>query len=103
MRCSAPDDEEGHMSGDNGKRLAAIALAAALGLATAEGAQAVLCKRKSGALVLRDACRKKETVVDASAIGTTGPPGAAAPALRVVDANGMQVGAFTDTGLSVVF
>lgn len=89
--------------GDNRKCLAATMLAAALGLIAPQGAYAVLCKRKSGALLLRDACKKKETAVDASAIGTAGPAGAAAPAIRVVDANGGQVGDFTDTGLSVVF
>jgi hypothetical protein len=89
--------------GDNRKRLAAAMLAGALGLIAPPGADAVLCKRKSGALLLRDACKKKETAVDASAIGTAGPSGAPAPAIRVLDANGRQVGDFTDTGLSVVF
>jgi hypothetical protein len=79
-------------------------LSAVLGLTATEAAYAlVVCKRKSGALVLREACKKKETAVDPAAIGTVGPAGAAAPSLRVVDANGRQVGDFTDTGSAVTF
>jgi hypothetical protein len=79
-------------------------LSVGLGLTATEAAHAVVvCKRKSGALVLRDACKKKETAVDASTLGTVGPPGPPAPALRVVDANGRQVGDFTDTGSAVIF
>jgi hypothetical protein len=86
------------------RRLVAALLSVGLALTATEAAHAlVLCKRKSGALALREACKKKETAVDASAIGTLGPAGAAAPSLRVVDANGRQVGDFTDRGSTVIF
>ena len=88
----------------NRRRLVAALLSAVLGLTATEAAYAlVVCKRRSGALVLREACKKKETAVDAAAIGTVGPAGAAAPSLRVVDASGRQVGDFTDNGLTVIF
>ena len=88
----------------NRRRLVAALLSVGLGLTATEAAHAlVVCTRKSGALVLREACKKKETAVDASALGTVGPAGPPAPALRVVDANGRQVGDFTDTGSAVIF
>ena len=55
----------------NRRRLVAALLSAVLGLTGTEAAYAlVVCKRKSGALVLREACKKKETAVDPAAIGT---------------------------------
>src|SRR5437879_9781194 len=36
----------------------------------------VLCQKKSGALFLRDACKRKETQVDPASFGATGPTGA---------------------------
>src|SRR2546427_11092881 len=39
----------------------------------------VVCKKKSGAVFLRDACKKKETVVDPAAFGATGPQAPAGP------------------------
>ncbi|HEV7734568.1 MAG TPA: hypothetical protein VGR62_20510 [Candidatus Binatia bacterium] len=35
----------------------------------------VLCQRRSGALFVRDACKKKEVAVNASALGLVGPAG----------------------------
>ncbi len=36
---------------------------------------AVLCQKKSGAVFVRDACKKKETALDVSALGLVGPRG----------------------------
>jgi hypothetical protein len=36
---------------------------------------AVLCSKKSGAVVLRDACKKKETAIDPTGLGLQGPKG----------------------------
>jgi len=44
--------------------------------ASSDGTAAVLCKKKSGVVVVRDdACRKKETVVVLSEFGALGPQG----------------------------
>lgn len=46
------------------------------GIATAGVADAaVLCKRRSGAVVVRDACKKKETPLDLAEFGAMGPQG----------------------------
>ncbi len=37
---------------------------------------AVLCTKRSGVLVLRDACKRKEAAVSLSQLGVVGPPGA---------------------------
>jgi hypothetical protein len=56
-----------------GSRLVALAL---VGLVPAAASAAALCQKKSGAVVIRpDACRKKETAVDLSQFGATGPKG----------------------------
>lgn len=87
-----------------GKLATIVIIAALLGPMTSVDAHAlVLCKGKSGALALRESCKRKETPVDATAIGTVGAPGAPAPTLRVVDANGRQVGDLTDTAGQVAF
>src|SRR5207245_1858369 len=39
----------------------------------------VLCQKKSGALFLRDACKRKETQVDPTTFGATGATGATGP------------------------
>jgi hypothetical protein len=56
---------------------------------------AVICRKPSGAMFVRDACKKKETLVDLSAFGAVGPkgdpgdPGTPATALwAVVNADG---------------
>jgi hypothetical protein len=38
-------------------------------------AGAVVCQKKSGALVVREACKKKETAVDLAQFGAVGPKG----------------------------
>jgi len=60
-------------------RHAVIAMVAGMAVgSTALPARAlVVCKKKSGAVFLRDACKKKETVVDPAAFGATGPQGPA--------------------------
>lgn len=53
-----------------------IVSAMALLAGVSEGVAAVLCKKPSGTVVLRDdACRKRETAVDLSALGVQGPLG----------------------------
>lgn len=44
------------------------------------GAATVLCQKRSGALFVRDACKKRETTVDPTALGIVGPKGDAGPA-----------------------
>jgi hypothetical protein len=44
-------------------------------LSGAQAEAAVLCKKASGALSVRTACKKKETVVDPLALGLRGPKG----------------------------
>jgi len=52
-----------------------VAVLVAVGAAS-DGAAAVMCKKKSGAVVVRDdACRKKETAVVLSEFGALGPQG----------------------------
>ncbi|HEV7731190.1 MAG TPA: hypothetical protein VGR62_03465 [Candidatus Binatia bacterium] len=60
-------------------------------------ADAVLCRKKNGAVFARDACKRRETVLDPATIGAVGVPGDAGadgttqPRLRVVDGNGQTV------------
>ena len=59
----------------------------------------VFCEKKSGAVVVRDACKAKEQQMDLSlfgAMGAPGAPGATGPGVFVVDANGATVGAMVD-------
>jgi hypothetical protein len=51
--------------------VAALAIA---GLAATADA-AVVCKKKSGAVLIRDACKKKEETVDLATLGALGPKG----------------------------
>lgn len=80
-----------------------VAAAATLAL-VASGAEAVMCIKKSGVVVVRDACRKKETPIRTTDfVGAPGPAGAAGAQgergekgdpgdFRVVDATGRFVG-----------
>ena len=54
-----------------------VAAVAALGMTwTAQADAAVLCKKKSGVVVVRDeACKKKETALDLAQFGALGPKG----------------------------
>jgi hypothetical protein len=63
-------------------RSGSLALAIAFTVGTAVSADAlVLCAPKSGvgALKVRDACKKKETLIDPAAVGLVGAPGAEGP------------------------
>src|SRR6266581_4626739 len=51
----------------------------AVGSAALPARALVVCKKKTGAVFLRDACKKKETVVDLASFGATGPQGPAGP------------------------
>ncbi len=54
----------------------AIRVAVALVVAVVTTADAaVICQKKSGAMFVRDACKKKETRVDLATFGAVGPPG----------------------------
>lgn len=66
----------------------AALLGAALLLVLAPAATAVVCQRRNGALVLRDACRKREAAVDLAQLGYRGPQGPKGRGLRLVDAVG---------------
>ena len=55
-------------------------VAAILIAVTAAPAAAALCQKRSGALFVRDACKKRETIVDPVALGLVGPKGDAGPA-----------------------
>jgi hypothetical protein len=82
-------------------RIGAAVAAGALLLA-AHGDAAVLCRRGTGKIVLRQACRKAEQVLDASRLdlsalaGEQGLPGAPGPRgqhpLKLVDAAGTELG-----------
>ena len=53
-----------------------IAVAVVLSLVRVAGAEgAVFCQKKSGAVFIRDACKKKETQVNLGALGAVGPKG----------------------------
>jgi hypothetical protein len=62
----------------------------------------VVCQTKKGAVVLRTACKKRETVATLPIDAPKGPPGengSAAPApVRLVDANGAPVGVYAEPG-----
>jgi hypothetical protein len=51
-----------------------MVVAVVLTIAMPAGA-AVVCQKKSGAMFVRDACKKKETAVDLSQFGAVGPTG----------------------------
>ncbi len=83
-----------------------FAVILAIGMVTSAQA-AVLCKKKSGVVVMRDACRKKEKKIDLGQFGVAGPPGTPGapgapgspgaqgpmgPRFIVKDANGTMVG-----------
>lgn len=54
------------------RRILALALTAALAAPTSA---AVLCKKPTGAIAVRPACKKKEAPVDLTEFGALGPPG----------------------------
>ena len=56
--------------------LVAIVTALAVAGVSAPADAVVLCVKKSGALFLREACKRKETQVDPASFGATGPTGA---------------------------
>ena len=57
-----------------------VAVVLAAGVVTPAGATPVLCKKKSGLVVVRDpACKKKEKTLDLAQFGAVGPPGMQGP------------------------
>jgi hypothetical protein len=93
----------------------AISLAATA-LSPPEAGALVLCSRKAtGAVKVRERCRKKEHQVDVAQLGlfgspgdpgpagSAGPRGAAAPSVRMVDANGTPFGVRADAFGQVYF
>ncbi len=86
----------------SGRRLVA-SLTLSTALVALDADAVVLCKKRSGALSIREACKRKETQVDPATTGAVGPRGTAAPAVRVVDANAVPVGDVTDIFGKVAF
>lgn len=60
--------------------LRTILVGVLLTLAATPGIAAVLCQKRSGALFVRETCKKRETPVDPAALGLVGPKGDAGPA-----------------------
>ena len=56
-----------------GVQILVVVVLAATWVATASGA--VLCQKRSGVLVIRSACKKKEALADVAAVGLMGPKG----------------------------
>ena len=79
-----------------------LAVGVMLVVAPSGGDAAVFCTKRSGAVVVRDACKAREQQMDLSqfgAVGAPGTPGAAGstgPGVFVVDANGALVGPVID-------
>jgi hypothetical protein len=80
-------------------RLALVGLAAAVAVAAAR-ADAALCRTKSGALFVRDACHRKETAVPLPK-GDAGAPGASTPRVRAFDSTGKLIGFVDGIGHAV--
>jgi hypothetical protein len=57
------------------KRTSQAAAALAFVVAAAAAEATVVCQKKSGVLVVRDTCRKKETAADLASLGVLGPKG----------------------------
>src|SRR6266404_923265 len=82
------------------RRIVWLLIMLVLVAAPSRGTASVLCKKKNGAVVAREACKKGETPLDLSKFGAVGsqgpagPPGPAgsgsAPVVR--DATGTRVG-----------
>jgi hypothetical protein len=53
----------------------AVGTVVLVGIGATVGDAAVVCQRRSGVMVVRDACRKKETVLDLAQFGAVGPKG----------------------------
>jgi len=81
------------------------AIAAALVSGASDAVADVLCAKRSGKIVVRESCRRRERPVDAQALGlvgpagTVGPPGAPGPdaspgglPYRVIDSTGQPFG-----------
>jgi hypothetical protein len=88
------------MTARRGQRLAAIVLLTAAGVA-ADAWGLGLCSKRTGALVVRETCRRHEARLDLLLVGTPGPtgqpgaPGAAGPmgpGVVLLDAVGRRVG-----------
>jgi formylglycine-generating enzyme required for sulfatase activity len=56
-----------------------VSIATGAALAAPPMVGAVLCQKRSGVLVVRESCKRKERVADPVALGLQGPPGAQGP------------------------
>ncbi len=56
-----------------------LVVVASVALAVTAARADVLCKRRNGAVVVRTACKKKETALDLAQFGVVGPTGATGP------------------------
>jgi hypothetical protein len=76
-----------------------VAVGVLVVIAPTAGNAVVFCEKRSGAVVVRDACKAHEQQMDLSlfgAMGAPGAPGATGPGVFVVDANGATVGPVVD-------
>ena len=76
-----------------------VAVGVLVAVAPTAGNAVVFCEKRSGAVIVRDACKAKEQQMDLSvfgAVGAPGAPGATGPGVFVVDANGATVGPVID-------
>ena len=56
-----------------------VSIVMAAALAAPPMAEATLCQKRSGVLVVRESCKRKEQVADPAALGLQGPPGTQGP------------------------
>lgn len=89
-------------------RRVSIALAVSIVATTVSPAAAALCQKRSGALVVRDACKKREIPVPLEEVApaVAGAPGALGdagrPVARVLDASGRELGRVLRFGAEVI-
>jgi hypothetical protein len=74
-------------------------IVAALAAPTLADAAPVVCKKRSGTMVVRDpACKKKETAVDLAQFGAVGPKGDPGPLVTTLPSGATMRGAYTYAG-----
>ncbi|MFN8544806.1 MAG: hypothetical protein U0807_11485 [Candidatus Binatia bacterium] len=87
------------MSRAHGVFLAAAIAFAAVPVWVLEAGAVVLCKSRTGAIVLRERCRRPRQQLSQAELGAIGPkgdPGPRGSGTRVVDADGKEVGPLLD-------
>jgi hypothetical protein len=69
------ESHEGAWGGGRMRRIGIVAVLVSWALGVAAVHAAVFCEKKSGAVAIRDACKKKETPVNLADFGAVGPKG----------------------------